>query len=272
MDDTSAPYHAFLAPDMLRSPFLALGQADTSLAIALPLNKAMRLSLAAAATRETESAPWLFGPEALPQARTTTAAARLDRRLGHAALAFELGAQWESRQVLGGRGNGALSLGEGATTAFMGISSNLPLGLGWALSAQASYALSRITPGADGLVTDFTGLRLSAFSASLARQAVIAKNDWLGLALRQPLRVEAGSGALLLPLAVEQTVGRTQVLFTPRTLALGPSGRELDIELAYRWLMGERLMVEANGLYQFDAGHVAGARGAALLLRLGGRF
>ena len=80
----------------------------------------------------------------------------------------------------------------------------------------------------NGLVTGISSLTTSAAALSGHRRTT-AHSLTIGLA--QPLRVEAGHGALLLP------VGRTKagaVVHSPLRIGLTPSGRELDVKV--RWV------------------------------------
>jgi hypothetical protein len=93
----------------------------------------------------------------------------------------------------------------------------------------------------------------------------------VGLRLAQPLRVESGGLALMLPTSYDYATGLATDSLTK--MSLSPSGRELDAELSYGsnlfagngWLGG-------NLFYRRQPGHIASADddvGAAIRFTLG---
>ena len=83
---------------------------------------------------------------------------------------------------------------------------------------------------------------------------MFVSDDSLGLRISQPLRVE--SGGLNLNLPVNYSYATMSPTYGIRTLALSPTGRELDAELAWRGrlLMGDGA---ASVFVRKDPGHYA---------------
>jgi hypothetical protein len=69
----------------------------------------------------------------------------------------------------------------------------------------------------------------SAWAVDAVRDTVFMSGDSLGLRVSQPLRVERGGIALNLP--VDYSYATQTASFAARTLALSPTGREIDSEL-----------------------------------------
>ncbi|MYD30298.1 MAG: S8 family serine peptidase, partial [Nitrospira sp. SB0661_bin_20] len=138
---------------------------------------------------------------------------------------FPLGlrAGWlgERQTLLGGTARGAFG-GLAAGTTFVGIEAEAVLG-GWHMGATAESGT--VSPTArGGVINDFSSLTTSAFTLHVSRR--VAGAGLLRFSVSQPLRVEQGHAALMVP------VGRTkagEVVSIPVTAQLAPSGRQLDV-------------------------------------------
>ncbi len=179
---------------------------------------------------------------------------------------FPLGlrAGWigERSTLLGGTARGAFG-GLAAGTAFVGIEAEVVLE-GWRLGVTAESGT--VNPAASGgVIDDLSTMTTSTFTLQASRR--FADAGFLRLSISQPLRVEQGHAALMVP------VGRTkagEVVHMPVTAGMAPSGRQLDV--AVHWYqplaMGEwRLGAAAT----HQPGHRATA-GPALTLLSGWRW
>lgn len=190
----------------------------------------------------------------------------LDRTAGPVTLG--LGASWlaEDRTVLGARlapGLGA----RGADSAF------LDAGLDWQVGARlrvgASYRRGYTQARAGGTVLAASRLASSAWSLDLARRGLFAAGDSLALRLSQPLRVESGGLALLLPTG--WNYGTQTASDTFHRINLVPSGREIDAELAWHGPLAGGT-ASASLFWRRDPGHMASLppeRGLAASWRVG---
>ena len=100
---------------------------------------------------------------------------------------------------------------------------------------------------------------------------MLSNRDSIGLRIAQPLRVERGGFAILLPTAYDYaTATATDTL---NRLSLSPSGREIDAELSYgSTLLAGNAWVGGNLFYRRQPGHIASAPddlGAAVRFSLG---
>jgi hypothetical protein len=99
---------------------------------------------------------------------------------------------------------------------------------------------------------------------------VLTASDRVGLRIAQPLRVERGGFAMMLPTSYEYSTGLATD--TLQRMSLSPSGREVDGELSYgrSWMDG-RAWFGGNLFYRRDPGHIANSpddAGAALRFSL----
>jgi len=95
-----------------------------------------------------------------------------------------------------------------------------------------------------------------AWDAALMRDGLFDGGDRFGLRIAQPLRVESGGIRAWLPVAHDYASGQSEWRGT--TIALSPSGREMDAELSYaRPFAGGWLTF--NGYVRRQPGHIEGA-------------
>jgi hypothetical protein len=152
----------------------------------------------------------------------------------------------ENRTLLGGR-LGSLFGDGGSSSLFVDLEARRNLGSGWSatLSGRRGW-------------TDFSGGRLqsAAYSFDLAKLGVMNAADRLGLRLSQPLRIEHGGIAMMLPTGYDYaTQSETSSL---SRLSFAPSGRELDAELSYSTLLGDGWL-GTNLFVRRQPGHIAAA-------------
>jgi hypothetical protein len=171
----------------------------------------------------------------------------LDRRFGANTWAsFGLSRLDEQRSLLGGR-LGNVFGGGGSSSLFLDAEARRNLGDGWAAMVMARRGW-----------TDFAGGRFQtgAYSFDLSKYGLLGDRDRLGFRIAQPLRVEQGGIALMLPTGYDYaTQSETRTL---ERLSFTPSGREIDAELSYSTGLG-RGWLGANLFARRQPGHIASA-------------
>jgi hypothetical protein len=185
----------------------------------------------------------------------------VDQSLDRNWLSFGISRLDEKQSLLGGRMSPLLG-GGGAATTFLDAEARHNFGGGWTgtLTARRGW-------------TDFSGgkFQTGAYAFDLAKLRVLSDHDGIGFRLAQPLRIEHGGFAMLLPTSynyVTQTAADTL-----SQMSLTPSGRELDAELSYgSTLLGGNAWLGGNLFYRRQPGHIARAAddaGAAIRFSLG---
>jgi hypothetical protein len=149
-------------------------------------------------------------------------------------VTLQYGSLREDSGLLTSLGSGALALG-GATTRFLGASLGYPLAAGVRLLGSYNTGWTDLS-GSSGLLHDITGLRSSSYSVGLAFDNALTAGDVFGLAVSQPLRVDAGSATLDVPVA--RTIDG-QVVRTSQRIGLSSGASELDAEATYRLSLGD---------------------------------
>jgi hypothetical protein len=185
----------------------------------------------------------------------------LDRRFGSNWLSAGVSRLEEKQTLLGGRMGPALG-GGGSTSLFLDVEARREFGSGWSLSADARRGWTTFGAGS---------FRTGAYGFDLSKLGVVGGSDRLAFRLSQPLRVEGGGFATLLPTSYDYATGlATNSL---RQMSLTPSGRELDGELSYgTGLFDGKGWIGANLFYRRQPGHIASAdddKGAAIRFSLG---
>ena len=182
-------------------------------------------------------------------------------------LSLQAGWMSEANGAVGSRPDGAF--GEFRTgTILTGLTASRRLSANWTLLGSAHAGVHRTDNLRRGIVQGVSGLRSSAFAVGLIGQDVARSGDRLALRMSQPLRVEAGHAQL------RWVSGRSpdgQVEFKQADLGLEPSGRQLDLEVAYsRPWEGGRAHVAA--IASDNVGHAEGEREVSILARYSRRF
>ncbi|HEU4705090.1 MAG TPA: S8 family serine peptidase, partial [Sphingomicrobium sp.] len=185
----------------------------------------------------------------------------VDRNFGRTWLSAGLSRLDEKQTLLGGRMGKALG-GGGSNSLFLDVEARRELGKGWTASLSGRRGW-----------TDFAGGRFEtgAYGFDLSRQGVLGWDDRLGLRLSQPLRVESGGFAMMLPTGYDYATGAATSSLS--RFSLTPSGREVDAELSYgSSLLGDRGWIGGNLFIRRQPGHIARADddyGAAIRFTLG---
>ncbi len=244
------------------NPYLGFARDGTSLGLASPLGTGSLRIAAFAAT----------GPDGgQPDARSDGIAGALtEYRFGGLAdlgLALQAGWMSEANGAVGSRPEGAFGeLGTG--TILAGLSASRRLGGNWALLGSAHAGTHRTENVRQGIVREVSGLWSGAFALGAVGRDVERSGDRLAFRLSQPLRVEAGHAEL------RWVSGRSPgggVEIERADVGLEPSGRQLDLEVAYSrpWAGGRAHMA---AVASHDAGHAAGEREVSILARYSRRF
>ena len=157
----------------------------------------------------------------------------------------------EREALLGGAAAGAFGR-LAAGSAFVGVEGGATLGA-WRLGAGAEVGTVG-TSAQGGLIADVSPLTTSAFALQAERP--LTEDGTLTLSLSQPLRVEAGSVRLSVP------VGRTKDGFVRRqavTADLAPTGREIEFAAQWRKTLSKGGDLRLGAAWTRHRGHTAAA-------------
>ena len=244
------------------NPYLGFARDGTSLGLASPLGTgSVRIAAFAATGRHG-------GQHHAHSAGITGALA--EYRFGEPAdsgLALQAGLMSEANGAVGSRPDGAF--GELRTgTILAGLTAFRRLGGSWTVLGSAHAGAHRTNNVRQGIVHGVSGLWSGAFAAGVVGRDVGRNGDRLAFRLSQPLRVEAGR-AQLRWVSGRSPDGRVEL--ERADVGLKPSGRQLDLEVAYSrpWAGGRAHMAAVASQ---DAGHVAGEREVSIVARYNRRF
>ena len=226
------------------SPYLALTDGGDGLGIRQQLGDGYRLQFGLVMERQSGQERGDGG--------STLLVGELVRQSGDGSrIGLQLGGLVERRGMLDSTGAGALGLAEHTATEFLGLNGHLSVSDRWQLFAQGSFGVTR--PGsANGLLGSISPLVSSGFGAGVTGRDLLSEGDGMTVAIAQPLRLEAGS------VVVDRPVGRTfdgRISRRSDRVTLVPKGREIDLELAYRFVPDGLPAVRINWLTQLQPGH-----------------
>jgi len=252
----------FTDADAFANPFLGFARNGTSLGLASSLGTgSLRIAAFAATGRYTG-----WGDA---RSERITGALTEYRFGGVADSALSLQAGWmsEANGAVGSRPDGAF--GEFHTgTVLTGLSASRRLGGSWTVLGSAHAGVHRTDSRRRSIVRGVSGLWSGGFAVGVVGRDFTRSGDRLAFRLSQPLRVEAGRAEL------RWVSGRSpdgQVELERADLSLEPSGRQLDLEVAYSrpWAGGRAHMA---AIASQDAGHAAGEREVSIVARYSRRF
>jgi hypothetical protein len=170
----------------------------------------------------------------------------VDRSFGPTWLQAGISRLDETQSLLGGRMSGVLG-GGGASTLFLDTEARHQFGNGWSATLTARRGWTSFNAGK---------FESDAYAFDLSKAGLLASNDSLALRIAQPLRIEHGGFAMMLPTSYDYSTGLATDTLTQ--MSLRPSGREIDGELSYgkSWLDG-KAWFGGNLFYRRDPGHIA---------------
>ena len=161
----------------------------------------------------------------------------------------------EQGGFLGSDGVGGFAV-NGADTQFYSLGGRYAMGAG--LEVIGNYTLGEANMRADGsgLLSDWSEIRAEAFGVGLVKNGILSSRDRIGLLAGQPLRVSSGAVTVTAP--VDYLLDKTVVLDSER-VSMTPSGREIDLQLAYDTALGDAANLSGWLMMQLEPGHVANA-------------
>lgn len=177
--------------------------------------------------------------------------------LGNSSLRLGFNQMVESGAFLGMVGNDAFNTPTLASAQSANLSFNSDLSNGINLFGGAELGRAVGQASGDGFVTNFDGASFSGFHIGVAKADLLQKGDRVTLSLAQPIRADAGTVTMNLP------VGRDKdgnIIYDQVTGNLSPSGREIDIAASYFMQPDAFSTLQFDVMYALDAGHVAGDR------------
>ncbi len=168
-------------------------------------------------------------------------------------MGFDLGLMNENGSVLGSLSDGAISLGQGASTAFVNARFDMAFARNFNFFTRASYGMTNVRAADLSLVEQIDSLTSGSFSIGITANSLLQKGDSLSFAVSQPLRVMSGQANL--SYVASRNYQTDSLSFISSQVSLAPTGREIDFELAYRIVNLFGAQVDFNILHQINPNH-----------------
>ena len=172
--------------------------------------------------------------------------------------AVRLGASYltEGSLFLGSDATGAFGEESGAESLFVTLSGSLPLTDRIELIGSVTHGTTRIDQQSPALLSEWSAVRSTAFGAGVVARGVFGDKDRLGFLAGQPLRVYDASARARVPTAVRED---NTVVFDTRRVSATPSGREIDVQIAYRTTVLSGVDLSSWMMMRLQPGHDAEA-------------
>lgn len=169
--------------------------------------------------------------------------------------ALNVGYLTENNGLLGSQysSNSQLGFNDQNNSYFMDLSTALKLTNDNQLFLQAGYSMTKGASG-KGLILETSDLISTSYGASLSTHQVMNDQDNLNISIKQPLRLSKGQAALLVA-GVDENGLRS---FDTKHVNLAPSGRQIDMALAYDTPLKHNESLSLVAQYQLDAQNIQG--------------
>ena len=250
-----------------KGDFLALQLRDNSetALVGLPLQQATRLRMSLGQGQRTYQSIGL-------ETESLLLLTELEHDFSRAFTAgLDLGMLREDGAVLGSLSDGALKIGDGASSLFATLRFDYALSGDLSLFGSYSRGLTNVQAAAASLLGGLEQLSSSSFSFGLKGRDLAGLGEQISFAVSQPLRVE--SGAASVSYVASRDYVNDVLNFASRRISLVPDGRELDIELAVEMANFFGATLRVNMLHQINPGHSRTAADiSSVLFRLSSGF
>lgn len=272
----------FLSASAMNSPFLALTEDARFVGAGVQLNEALSVTFAHAASEETGLQAYDDGilsveeslalasvdPGHMRSAANTTAA--MNWQFAPWGVAgINVAHTSETNSLLGSEEQGALALTADAETTSIGFGARMNLGGDWVASASWTRGETSASPVAGGIIKSFSSIEAEAYGVAISKLGVFGKADSIGFAISRPLHISSGSAVVTASTGVTED---RQILYSTEVLNLASSTPETDYEVGYTALLDDSLTLQANAMYQQNAGGEAGRDAVAAFVTLTGTW
>jgi hypothetical protein len=248
--------------DALSSAFRNLaGSQATGTAWETTLGGGMTLTVASlVGSRDDRPSDWMavspYAERKTSDSMVNVVSARVTAPVGPVRLGIESGVVLEHNTVLGSASEGAMSLGRGANTTYLGLSGETDIG--WGLSLFGGFEIGRtaVQSADNSMVSGLSDLTSTAFHVGASKTDIVTDGDRLAVAFSQPLRVRSGTALLDLP---ESRDMAGNVFYTHTSESVAADGRELDLQLGYATKLSEGESLTISGMVRFQPDNIQGA-------------
>ena len=175
-----------------------------------------------------------------------------------AAVGFSFSFTNEADGFLGSEAGGAFAERSDTNSQFYTLSGSMPITAGIEAFGSATLGVSDLSGIEGGLLSNLGDNVVSdAFALGVLKNHVVDDRDRIGLMFSQPLRIEGGGrGTLTAPTSVNAD---GSIVTSSERVNLAPSGRELNLQLAYTRELASSLDVTNYALVRTEPGHNADA-------------
>jgi hypothetical protein len=247
----------------LTNPFLpAVGASPGSFAaLGVPLDDGLKLSLGMAHAENQG-----LGDLQLPLRNSAdTAMIRLTREAAYWQVSLDAGSTLETGGLFGSVASGGLKMADQAATAWTTATAKTELDANWSLKGAVTLAATGITHPEASLITSIGPVYATSFALGLSGHDLFRGGDGLFFTLDQPLRAEAAIATLATGIGRDWSTGG--IVMGQTRASLVPSGREIDFETGYGFLLGN-WRAQANAAFAYDANHMQGKNALLTLFTL----
>jgi len=176
-------------------------------------------------------------------------------------LRVGVGFAQENAATFNSTSSGAFGAMGDSESTFVTLGTSVPLTA--ALAAHGSYTAAQadVLHANTGYLNNWSPVLANAFSLGLTQTDVFQPGDRAGIAVYQPLRVYRAKADLTIPVGTEPVPGGA-IHYQGERVDVTPTGREIDLQMAYRWHPTRTINAATYGVMMVNPGHDNSAKPA----------
>jgi hypothetical protein len=174
-------------------------------------------------------------------------------------LKLGIGRANEDDSLFNSSARGAFGGFEDSTTSFVNFSAAVPVTSKLTAHFNYSESNSKLEYNEDGYLSNWSSIRANSFSLGVTAQDMWQSGDNIGFAVYQPMRVRRAKADLRVAVGTDP-VPNGAIHYSSDRVSLAPTGRELDLQLAYKWKPLNSLNASTFSVLMINPGHVPSNR------------
>ncbi|WP_417457394.1 S8 family serine peptidase [Kordiimonas sp.] len=190
--------------------------------------------------------------------QVSSALVQIEAGIGPLDFGWQVRAIREDGTLLGSMASGLMQFDARTDSTFNTIRANARLGSGLRITADYTVGNTDVNGQLNALVGRVRDIRTNTFHISAIKDGIWGRDDQLAFGVSQPLRVS--HAVVSLNTATGRDYETDTLLFERRNLRLSPTGREINLDLAYRAQLMPGSHFQVNALYQINSRHVVSAK------------
>lgn len=250
--DTPFEFSGFIARKAFDNPYLGFESSQNFLAYGMPLGHDWRLLAGIVNNFDAISRQsTIVSNEYLSsQSNLNANLIELTKKIQNNKFALSFGSVTEQNGMLGGSAGPLFGITESSNTMFVSFKNATKLTKDTWFATSFNNGITLKNGSQNSFVSSTSNINSQSWSVGLLSDNIIQKNDRIGFAVSQPLRVTSGNMNLDLPIGLDYDSGVMK--FQTRSISMASNSSERDFELSYKAPTSESANLTFSALYRMN--------------------